>query len=304
LNLKKLKNAPPWDWPADASDIVISALSNRKASKADRLLAADLAGEYVILSEDIFDALITVVCSHEESAELRSTAAIALGPGLEDSFDGDYEDTEDPPALSKSFVQKIQKMLRNIYMDAEAPKSVRRSVLEASIRDPLEWHASAVKSAYACDDEEWKLTAVFCMNYLKGFEGQILESLTSSNPHIRYHAVNAAGNWEIDAAWPYIVQLVTSDNVDKSLRIAAIKAAASIRPHESDILEPLVDSDDEDISETAMEALAEAAYASGMDSDDYEEDEEEEYEDDEEEDEEYEDEDEDEDDDNDDEDER
>jgi len=286
LNLKKLKNAPPWDWPANASDIVISALSNRKASKADRLLAADLAGEYVILSEEIFDALITVVCSHEESAELRSTAAIALGPGLEDSFAGDYEDIEDPPALSELFVQKIQKMLRDIYLDADAPKSVRRSVLEASVRDPQEWHAGAIKSAYNSDDAEWKLTAVFCMNYIKGFETQILESLTSSNPHIRYHAVNAAGNWEIDAAWPHIVRLVTSDNVDKSLRIAAIKAAASIRPHESDILEPLVDSDDEDISETAMEALAEAEYASSVDLDGYEveeyEDEDEEYEDDDE----------------------
>jgi len=281
LNIKKLNDIPPWDWPENASALVISTLTDRKAPKADRLLAAELAGEYVILSEEIVDALLAVLCSNEEQAELRAKAAISLGPGLDDSFVGEYEDPDDPPAFSKSFVQKIQKTLRNIYLDSVSPKSVRRSVLEASVRDPQAWHAGAIKSAYNSNDPEWKLTSVFCMNYVKGFEQQILESLSSSDQNIRYHAVNAAGEWAIDAAWPHIASLVKSENVDKALLIAAIGAAASIRPHESDILEPLVDSDDEDIADAAMEALADAEFVAGMDLDDYEDDEDDEDDDDE-----------------------
>lgn len=274
MNLKKLKNIPPWDWPAGASTLVIDTLTNRTASNANRLLAADLAGEYSILSEEIAAALLTVVESKDESPELRSLAAIALGPGLEDSYMGDYEDPEASPTLSESSVKKIQHSLHNIYLDGKAPKSVRRAALEASVRSPQIWHAGAVQSAYASNDAEWQLTSVFCMCYVKGFENQILEALNSPDLTIRYHAVNAAGNWEIDAAWPYIAGLISSDKVDKPLRIAAIKAAVSIRPFQTDILDPLVDSDDEDISETTMEALAEVGYDTSWDSEDFDEDEE------------------------------
>ena len=268
MNLKKLKDIPPWDWPADASALVINTLTNRKASNADRLLAADLAGEYTILSEEIAFALLTVVDTNEESDELRSKAAIALGPGLEDSYLGDYDSPEDSPELSESSVKKIQQTLHNIYLDAKAPKSLRRAVLEASVRSPQIWHAGAIQSAFASNDTEWQLTSVFCMCYVKGFENQILEALKNPDLTIRYHAVNAAGNWEIDAAWPYIAPLVSSEKIDKPLRIAAIKAAAAIRPYDADLLDPLIDSSDEDISEAVMEALAEAGHGESWDSGD------------------------------------
>jgi hypothetical protein len=281
LNLKRLKSIPPWDWPENASAVVIEALTNRQASKGDRLLAAQLAGEYVILSEETAGALLSIVGSSEESAELRSRAAVSLGPGLEEAATGDYEDLDDPPALSKSFVKKMQQTLRTLYGNAEVPKNVRRSALEASVRNPQSWHEKAIRSAYASNDEEWQLTAVFSMRYVGGFESQILEALKSSNRGIRYHAVAAAGNWEIDAAWPHIARLVTSSDTDKEMLLAAIEAVALIRPGETEILEPLVDSYDEDISEAAMEALGEAGFVAGSNSDDYADDEEDEdYEDD------------------------
>jgi HEAT repeat protein len=99
------------------------------------------------------------------------------------------------------------------------------------------------------------------MRFVKGFEKEILAALNSADPRIHYNAVEAAGNWELDAAWPHIARLVTSPKTEKLLRLAAIWAAASIRPHESNIIEPLVDSYDEDISEAAMDALTEAGFA-------------------------------------------
>jgi hypothetical protein len=147
-------------------------------------------------------------------------------------------------------------------MDAETPREVKRPILEASVRAPEKWHKNAVAAAYRSKDEDWKLTAVFCMQFIRGFDKQIVESLESQNANIRYRAVCAAGNWEIDAAWPHIAALVASEETEKELRLAAIDAAAFIRRHRaSEILRPLLHSNDEDIVGAVHEALA---MAEGM----------------------------------------
>src|SRR5439155_11861058 len=104
-------------------------------------------------------------------------------------------------------------------------------------------------AAYSSGDEVWRLTAVFCMRFVRGFEEQILEALDTENPDIYYEAVVAAGNWGLDAAWPQVAALVTSTKTDKPLLLAAIEAIASIRPHEAvRMLDDLADSHDEDIA--------------------------------------------------------
>ncbi len=73
----------------------------------------------------------------------------------------------------------------------------------------------------------------------------------------RKPAVFAAGNWEVDAAWPHIATLITTDDTEKYLLLAAIEAVAGIRPQEAaEILIDMADSDDEDIAEAAYEAMA------------------------------------------------
>jgi hypothetical protein len=263
VNLKQLSNIPPWEWPENAATLILEMLANRKASANDRLLAAELAGEEVILDDKIGKALLGIVKSSEEPVELRAEAAIALGPALEEAELGDYEDTDDSPSLSKSFVQEIQRTFHQLYSDTNVPGNLRRSVLESSVRNLQNWHADAIRSAYESDNRDWRLTAVFCMEFVRGFEGEIVESLKSNDSDILFHAVKAAGNWEIDAAWPKIARLVTSPDSEKNLLLAAIEAAACIRPTETDIIEPLVDSEDEDISEAAMDALSEAEFAQG-----------------------------------------
>jgi len=261
LNLNDLNEIPPWEWPEDADSMVLTVLKDRKAIEKDRLLAAELAGDLVILGEEVGNALLDIIQSNEEAAELRSSAAIALGPGLEEAEFGDYSDPDDAPAFSESFLQKIQRTFHTLYIDHRVEKDVRRSILEASVRNPQDWHTPAIQDAYAKDDMDWRLTAVFCMRFVKGFEKEILAALNSADPRIHYNAIEAAGNWELDAAWLHIARLVTAPETEKSLLLAAIWAAASIRPHESDIIEPLVDSYDEDISEAAMDALTEAGFA-------------------------------------------
>jgi hypothetical protein len=55
-------------------------------------------------------------------------------------------------------------------MDASVPTDVRRRILEASVRAPQDWHRDAIRAAYASDDDVWRLTAVFCMRSVRGFE--------------------------------------------------------------------------------------------------------------------------------------
>ena len=113
------------------------------------------------------------------------------------------------------------------------------------------------RAAYSSGDEAWKLTAVFCMRFVRGFDDQILEALGSQNPDIHYEAVCAAGTWEVDAAWPHIAALVTSEETEKDLLLAAIEAAAFIRPNEApEMFLDLLVSDDEDIVDAVQEAMA------------------------------------------------
>jgi len=255
MDLKLLKDTPPWEWPKDAGKMFLEILNTYKADESDRLLAAELAGDFIVINDELVDALLSILSNRDESELLQGKAAISLGPVLEHAHTDGFEKPDDVPINKQTFL-KIQEVLYKFYMDDNVPKSVRRRILEAAVRAPQDWHQDAIRVAYSSNDEDWRLTAVFCMCYIRGFDDQILETLGCENPDIHYHAVCAAGNWEVDAAWSHITELVTSEDIDKPLLLAAIDALGSIRPQEAgDILFDLTKSDD-DIVDAAYEAMA------------------------------------------------
>ena len=263
-----MKDIPPWDWPEDAARRFLEILRDRQAGAADRLLAAELAGDFTAINDELVDALLAILHSVDASAELRGQAAISLGPLLEHADTEEFVDPDDVPITEQTF-HRIRDSLRQLYADASVPDAVRRSVLEAAVRAPQDWHQGAVRAAYASDDAAWKLTAVFCMRFIRGFDEQILTALVSTDPKIHYEAICAAGNWGVDVAWPHVVALVTSGDVDKPLLLAAIEAVVGIRPQEAAaVLAALTDSDDEDIIEAVDEALSMAQGASELDDED------------------------------------
>jgi len=274
MNLKGLRALAPYEWPDDADTTILKTLINKQASKNDRLAAARLAGEIVVMNNEMAETLLSIVQSSSESEEMRGTAAMALGAVLEQADvemleDGKFEDPEAVP-ISETTFRNLVEGLRKLVSDESLPKEVRRRVLEASVRAQLDWHPNAVRTSYASKDKDWKLTAVFCMEYVRGFQDLILEALESSDFNIHYHAIRAAGNWEFDAAWPHIVKLVADCKTPKPLRLAAIEAVASIRPQEAGaILVDLDSRNDEEIAEAADEAMMTAAAATGeLDEDD------------------------------------
>jgi hypothetical protein len=260
MDLKTLGIIPPWEWPEDAAETILKVLQDIRAGETDRSLAVELAGDSVVVDDDLCDALLSILTASGESEELRTKAAISLGPALEEADMDDLEEDEFEedgfsPISGQTF-EKIQATLYRLFSDESVPKELRRRILEASVRAPQEWHKNAVRDAYSSDEENWKLTAVFCMRYIRGFDKSILESLDSDDPEIHCEAVCAAGNWGVIDAWPHIAALIGSRKTEKDLLLAAIEAASYIHPLEvPGIVGHLLESKDEDIREAAHDAI-------------------------------------------------
>jgi hypothetical protein len=261
MDLKTLQDTPPWDWPRDAGKKFHEVLIDHRANETDRLIAAELAGDLTVINDEMADALKAIICSPDEPEQLRATAAIALGPVLEQADIDEFEDPRDVPISQRTF-RNVQDLFHRLHFDNSIPKEVRRRILEASVRAPEEWHRNAIRAAYSSGDQEWILTAVFSMRWIRGFDDQILEALKSHNAEIRYEAIQAAGNWGLAAAWSHMLALVRDAATPKPLLLAAIGAVASIRPVEAgSVLADLVDTDDEEIAEAIDEAIGMAQTA-------------------------------------------
>ena len=256
MDLKILKNTPPWEWPEDAAAYYLKILGDDQAAESDRCLAAELAGDYTVINDEIAQALLLITGNSHESEKLRGISVISLGTCLTDVDMMGFEDPDDIVISEKTFI-KIQETLHKLFMDIDIPTDVRRRILEASVQAPQDWHGENVDRAFSSGEKTWRLTAVFCMRFIRGFEDQILEALSDKNADIHYHAVCAAGNWAVDAAWPHICELVDSGVTDKSLLLAAIDAVINIRPQEAaEVLGDLIDDDDQEIVDAVHEALA------------------------------------------------
>lgn len=256
MDVQTLWQVPPWEWPNDAGEMLLRALGDDAAHESDRLLAVEMAGDLVVMNDDLAEALLAIVHNSTAAEALRATAAISLGPILE-HFDLEGFDDPEDVSLSDRVIRAIRESLRRVFQDAEIPKEVRRRALEASVRAREDWHAGSVRAAYHDGDTDWRLTAVFCMRFVAGFEDEIMQVLESDDAELQLQAVTAAGNFEVDAAWPYIRALVRSEETEKPLLLAAIDATTNIRPEMAfEILAPLTDLEDDDIAAAVDEALA------------------------------------------------
>ena len=268
MNLKTLKDTPPWEWPRDAGKRFQKVLIDPHSKDSERLLAADLAGDVIAMNDELAECLLSIIRNSGEPDRLRARAATSLGPVLELADMDEFEEPDAVPITERTF-RNIQESLQMAYLDESIPKIVRRRILEATVRAPEERHKPAIKAAYSSGDDDWMLTAVFCMRWVRGFDIPILEALKSANRDIHREAVKAAGNSEVDAAWPHIVALVKDSRTPKPVLLSAIEAIASIRPAEAgQVLGELMDSNDEDIADAAFEAIAMAKAASEDDDDD------------------------------------
>ena len=269
MDLTLLAHIPPWEWPPNGGSTLLAGLDDPQARESDRLLAAELAGEVVIIDDDLAGILMSLVGDSAASEPLRCRAALSLGPVLDqmDLDSDDYylrldEDALGPPPISGHTFRRIQDTLRVRYLEDDVPPNVRRHILEASARAPADWHGDAIRAAYAREDREWRLTAVCAMGYVDGFDDEILAALDDPDAEVRCAAVSAVGAWDLEAAWPHVSSLLSAPDTDRELLLAAIEAGAIIDPHEAQpLLLALSDSDDAEIAAAAEQAGRMAAVA-------------------------------------------
>lgn len=277
MKLDTLVDVSPWDWPEDTGERILELLRDPGASEPDRLLATELAGHQVVLDDILAAELLRILTNPEEPDAIRARAAISLGPALAEADVAGFEGSEFTSIKEPLFV-RAKDALQALYHDPGTSHEVRRRVLEASVRTQAGWHEEAVRTAFRSGDPDWRLTAVFCMRFVPGLEAEILESLQSEDLDILYQAVRAVEEQWVVGAWPRIRDLLLAgtsgwalprrgeDDIEKALVLAAIGAAEVIGPLEAEvILGELLDSDDEDIADAAMDALS---FAGAFDADD------------------------------------
>jgi uncharacterized protein (UPF0147 family) len=126
MDLKALYDKPPWEWPEGADKVILGALRDDGADKSDRILAAALAGNSVIVNDELVDVLLSILRNGGVPENLRDQAAISLGPALELEY-ADIDGFEEPDAvpITKQTFRKIQEALRKLYADTGVPKNVR-----------------------------------------------------------------------------------------------------------------------------------------------------------------------------------
>ena len=258
IDIKSLMELPPWEWPEETGRGLLEIITGEEGGEEDRLTAVELSGETVVIDNEIAQALLNIVSDPNEPEELRGRAAISLGPVLEEmDLYLDEDDDLEEELISEELFQQIVESLRVLFNDPEVPPLVRRRVLEAAVRAPRDWHEKAVRDAYKSDEADWKLTGVFCMQYIKGFEKEILESLKDSDAAVRLEAVIGTGNWELEEAWPEIKAIITGVKDDEELLLAAIEASPFVNPVEAvNVLSKIKDTDDEFFNEVVHEAIS------------------------------------------------
>lgn len=258
-DLERLNELAPWDWPEQTPQILLRILRDTRSPLEDRLAAVGFASQTTVMSDDLAGELLKIIDNQAELEQLRADAAISLGPVLEYQDTIEEDDPYEEPLLSKAMVASIGETFSRLYHQAsDVPKLVRRRILEASVRFSQDWHAAAITEAYNSGDEEWRLTAVFCMRYVQGFDKQIVKNLDNRNIDIQREAVEAAGQFSVRAAWPRIEAILKDRRAPLALVMAAIGAAGYVNPEKAGpLLGELAESANEQIAEAAEEAMME-----------------------------------------------
>src|SRR5436305_15109712 len=129
------------------------------------------------MDDEIAQALLDIAAS--DAAEgARTCAIVAFGPVIEecgnDYMEGGIDfGPEMGPSVSREMFASIVAGLRGLYSDESQPKLVRRRAFEVLIRDPQPWQRKAIREHFASADDDWRLTALFAMGHMTGFEREI-----------------------------------------------------------------------------------------------------------------------------------
>ena len=131
MDLKILENTPSWEWPVGADQYFLKFLGDDRAAESDRCLAAELAGDYTVINDEIAHALLLITGNPHESEKLRGNSVISLGTCLAHVDMMEFEDADDIMISEKTFnkIQEAAEVLGDLIDDDD--QEIADAVYEA-----------------------------------------------------------------------------------------------------------------------------------------------------------------------------
>jgi HEAT repeat protein len=200
-------------------------------------------------------AFLNRLALSDPSSEIRSAATTELGRFI---LLGEYEEI---PAANAT---EAQETAIRIWNNAAEAIAVRRRALEAISNSGNEIVTSAIQAAYQDPNRLMRISAIFAMgrSYDHRWTATVLQELDNPDPEIRYEAIRAAGELELNQAVPKLGGLAVED--EPEMREAAIWSLGEIGGNQAlRILTSLADSaealEDEELLDTIEDAISTAS---------------------------------------------
>jgi HEAT repeat protein len=174
----------------------------------------------ILRDYELVDLLPTFVhmSQHDPDADVRAASAAALATYI---YLGEVEEIQ-PKKL-----QQVEECLFNLVAGSDTTL-VRRRALEALGFSSRKEVPGLIEQAYASPDKDWLITALFAMGRSANsrWKPQVLKMLTHDDPLARAEAASSAGELEIKAAVPMLLELL--DDSDLDVRMASVWALSQV----------------------------------------------------------------------------
>jgi HEAT repeat protein len=196
----------------------------------------------------LIDPLVVLLRS-DPSPLVRAASATALGRFL---LLGEME------RISRTRRDQAYSALMGAILTSTPESVVYQHALESLAYTSNEEVERLIREAYASENMALRVSAVFAMGRSndKQYSNLVRKELTSVLPAMRAEAARACGELEVAEAIAELSRLI--DDTDMDVTTAALIALGQIGGDEArHLLEHAAASDDEEIAETAEEALAE-----------------------------------------------
>ncbi len=206
----------------------------------------------ILREYELVDLLPTFVdmSQHDPDADVRAASAEGLATYV---YMGEVED------ISPKKLQQVEEYLLRLISSSDTTL-VRRRALEAMGFSSRKEVVKLIEQTYASPDVDWLVTALVAMGRSANprWNPQVLKMLTHKRPAVRAEAASAAGELEIKAAVPTLLELL--EDVDLDVRMASIWALSQVggegvRSALESLLEATEDDDEANQIDNALENL-------------------------------------------------
>jgi hypothetical protein len=212
-----------------------------------RMRAIQILREYELV--DLLPIFIHM-SENDPDAEVRAASAAALASFI---CMGEVED------IAPKKLLQVEECLFRLHASSDTTL-VRRRALEALGFSSRKEVPGLINEAYASPDTDWLITALFAMGRSANsrWNPQVLKMLIHNHPLVRAEAASSAGELEIKASVPMLLELL--DDTDSDVRMASVWALSQVsgdgvRRALENLLETTEDEDEANQIDNALENL-------------------------------------------------